>query len=83
MRQQLFNKIKEALISVLPVSLIVIILSFTPLLNQITSYERGIFAICSILLIIGIGLFNLGADLAIQPMGEQVGSTIVKSNDAS
>ena len=79
MRQQLFNKIKEALISVLPVSLIVIILSFTPLLNQITSYERGIFAICSILLIIGIGLFNLGADLAMQPMGEQVGSTIVKS----
>ena len=35
---QLISKIKEALISVLPVTLIVLILSFTPIIN-LTSYE--------------------------------------------
>ena len=36
------------------------------------------FCISAILLIIGISLFNLGADLAMQPMGEQIGSSLIK-----
>ena len=78
MRKQLFGKIKEALISVLPVTLIVIILYFTPLVN-LTSQELIAFIISAVLLIIGISLFNLGADLAMQPMGEQVGSSLMKT----
>ena len=80
MLQQLWHKIKEALVSVLPVTLIVIILNFTPLLN-LTLYEVGVFSISALLLILGIGLFNLGADLAMTPMGEHVGSGLTKSKN--
>ena len=76
--RELLVKIKEALISVLPVGLIVIILNFTPLVN-LSSKELMVFIVCAIFLIIGIGLFNLGADLAMTPMGEHVGSGITKS----
>ena len=78
MSKELFLKIKEALVSVLPVTLIVIILNFTPLIN-LSIDELIVFAISSIFLIIGIGLFNLGADLAMTPMGSHIGSGLTKS----
>lgn len=79
MRKQLWHKIKEALVSVLPVTLIVIILNFTPLID-LSAYEIIVFSISAVALIVGIGLFNLGADMAMQPMGEQIGSSLMKSN---
>lgn len=76
--KQLFEKIKEALVSVLPVTLIVIVLNLTPLVD-FSSKEIIVFAISALLLVIGIGLFNLGADLAMTPMGTQVGTGLTKS----
>ena len=73
-----WHKIKEALVSVLPVTLIVIILNLTQIIS-FSSHELLVFIISAILLIIGIGLFNLGADLAMQPMGEQVGASLMKT----
>ena len=78
MVKHLLGKLKEALISVLPVSLIVIICSITPFFD-FSGYEIGVFAICSVLLILGIALFNLGADMAMQQMGEQIGSSLTKT----
>lgn len=78
MNTQFITKVKEALISVLPVTLIVILLNFTPIVN-FSSKEMIVFSISSVLLILGIGLFNLGADLAMTPMGEYVGSGLTKS----
>ena len=75
---QLIHKIKEALISVLPVTLIVVLLNFTPLVN-FEIKEIVVFVISAFLLILGIGLFSLGADLAMTPMGTQVGSGLTKS----
>ena len=80
MKELLFSKIKEALISIMPVTLIVVILNFTPLIN-LSSYELIVFIISALLLILGIGLFNLGADLSMQPMGEQVGSSLMKTRN--
>jgi len=71
-------KIKEALISVLPVTAIVIFLNLTPLVN-FSAKETGVFLVCSIFLILGIGLFNLGADMAMTPMGEYMGAGLSKS----
>jgi len=76
--KQLFEKIKEALISVLPITLIVVFLNFTPLIN-FSFKEIFVFVISALLLILGIGLFNLGADLAMTPMGTHVGSGLTKS----
>ena len=80
MRKLLLNKIIEALISVLPVTLIVIILNFTPLIN-LELKEIIAFSISAIFLILGIGLFTMGADLAMTPMGENVGSGLTKSRN--
>lgn len=82
MGRTLMSKIKEALLSVLPVAFIVLIISFTPLVKVSTS-ETLIFSASALVLVLGIGLFNLGADLAMTPMGEHVGSGLTKSKRLS
>ena len=77
-RRALLAKLKEALLSVLPVTAIVLLISFTPLVS-FTRSEVLVFAGSALLMIIGIGLFNLGADLAMTPMGEHVGEGLTKS----
>lgn len=78
MIRSMLAKIKEATISVLPVALIVLALGFTPLLD-LTAKELIVFSISAVLLIIGIGLFNMGADMAMTPMGTHVGAGLSKS----
>lgn len=78
MLKALLLKLKESMISVLPIAVIVLIISFTPL-AKLKVTEQVTFVICAILLIVGIGLFNLGADLAMTPMGEHVGTGLTKS----
>ena len=80
MGKALLLKLREALISVLPVSMIVLLLNLTPLLN-FTARELIIFIGSSLFLILGIGLFSLGADIAMTPMGEHVGSGLTKSKN--
>ncbi len=72
----LFSKLKESLISVLPVTTIVLIIM--PFLD-FSAQEILTFAIAAIFLILGIGLFNLGADMAMTPMGGHVGTGLTKS----
>ena len=70
---ELKAKIIEALVSALPITAIVYILALTPWFH-FSVIELITFTIGAVLLIFGIGLFNLGADLAMTPMGTQVGS---------
>ena len=71
------EKIKEALVSTLPIAAIVYGLSLTPWFN-FTKDELVTFTVGTVLLVLGIGLFNLGADLAMTPMGTQVGAGLSK-----
>ena len=75
---ELLKKIKEALMSVLPVAAIVVILNLTPLVH-FTGLEIGVFLGSAIFLILGIGLFSMGADMAMTPMGEYTGAGLTKS----
>ncbi len=75
--KELWSKIKEALISALPITAIVYILSLTPLFD-FSTVELTTFTVGAVLLVLGIGLFNLGADLAMTPMGTHVGSGLSK-----
>ena len=59
----LWAKIREALVSALPVTAIVYLLALTPLFN-FSGAELGSFTIGAAALVLGIGMFNLGADLA-------------------
>ena len=78
MRKQLLIKFKESVFSVLPITIIVLILSFTPL-ARLDAKSQITFGISALFLIIGITFFNIGADIAMSPMGEQIGSTLAKS----
>ncbi len=78
MLKALLLKLKEALISVFPVAAIVLVISFTSLVKLSTT-EIVAFAVSAVFLILGIGLFNLGSDLAMTPMGEHMGSGLIKS----
>ena len=75
--RELKDKIVEALISALPITVIVYVLSLTPLFN-FSGTELVTFTIGAVLLVLGIGMFNLGADLAMTPMGAHVGSGLSK-----
>ena len=74
----LFKKIKEALVSVLPVAAIVCLLNLTPLVH-FTGKEISVFLVSAVFLILGIGLFSMGADMAMTPMGEYTGAGLTKS----
>ena len=76
--KSLGDKLRESLISVLPVSVLVFALSITPWVD-ISRKELTVFAIAAVLLIAGISLFNLGADLAMTPMGQYIGEGLTKS----
>lgn len=78
MIKALLHKLKEAATSVLPVVVIVLALNFTPLVS-FSLTETLIFAGCALALVLGMALFNLGADIAMTPMGEQVGAGLPKS----
>ena len=71
------HKLRESLFSVLPIVAIVFLLNFTPFINL--SYAEMItFLVSAAFLILGIALFNLGADLAMTPMGEHIGSGLTR-----
>ena len=71
MRKKLKEKISESLTSVLPVTVIVLILSFT--LTPMPSGTMVLFLLGAAMLILGMGFFSLGADMAMVPIGEQMG----------
>ncbi len=74
MKTKLKEKIKESLASVLPITVIVLILSFT--LTPLSSGTMVLFLLGAILLIVGMGFFSLGADLAMMPMGNEAGRSL-------
>ena len=76
-RTILREKISESLSSVLPVTLIVLLLLVT--FFPVSSSMLLSFIIGGLLLIVGMGLFTLGAETAMTPMGEYVGSRMTKS----
>ena len=73
MLKELKAKIVEALLSALPITVIVYVLALSPWFD-LSQAELVSFTIGAVMLVLGIGLFSLGADLAMTPMGAHVGS---------
>lgn len=78
LRTVLLDKLKESFSSVMPVAALVAILCLTPFV-ELSGKEACAFAVSTLFLILGIALFNLGADLAMTPMGEYIGTGLSKS----
>ncbi len=73
----LSEKISESLASVLPVTGIILLLIFT--IVPVSAEMMLTFLAGSLLLIVGMSLFNLGAETSMTPMGEYVGSRMTAS----
>lgn len=71
------EKLFESMISVLPVAGIVFILSV--LLVPMNVGNMMIFLVSTVLLVFGMGMFQLGAETAMSPLGEGIGTDISKS----
>ena len=77
MNSVFIHKFKESIISVLPISIIVVIINFatTPMsTNNLISFIVG-----SVFLILGMCLYTLGVDTAMTPIGTHIGSKITKT----
>lgn len=74
MQKKLKEKISESLTSVLPVTVIVLLLSFT--LAPMPTGTLMLFLLGAAMLIVGMGFFSLGADMAMMPIGEQMGGKL-------
>lgn len=72
------QKLKEVLMSVIPITLIVLILNFTitPLATPLIIR----FLIGTLLVIFGLTIFLIGVDIGITPLGNLMGSTLTKTN---
>ena len=72
----LMEKIKESLASVLPITAIVLLLSIS--IAPLTPGALVLFFFGALLLIVGIGVFTLGADVAMTPLGSGIGVYLSK-----
>lgn len=79
--EKLKEKLREALVAVLPIIVIVLALCFS--VAPISPSILLCFLIGAVLLILGMMFFTLGAEVAMTPMGEKVGTCMTKSKKLS
>lgn len=79
MNKKLKEKIDESINAVLPITVIVLLLSIF-----VVPMETGtiaLFLVGAIMLIVGMAFFQLGAEMSMTPLGEGVGSQIMKTKN--
>ena len=75
--KKLHEKLMESLSAVLPIIGIVLLLSFTA--APISPSILLCFLMGAVLIIVGMMFFTLGAEMAMSPMGERIGTAMTKS----
>ena len=81
LKKQFMEKLKEAASAVMPVVVIVLALCLTVV--QTTVEFIALFLIGSVLLVLGMIFFALGADISMMRIGQAIGSHITKSRNIS
>lgn len=77
MKKKLMETTKEALSSVLPITIIVFLISV--FISPMPAGTLLLFIFGAALLIVGMGLFTLGVDMALTPLGEDMGIELTKT----
>lgn len=80
MNEKLKEKIRESLSGVLPITVIVLLISI--ILVPLEIGTLALFLTGAVLLIVGMGFFQLGAEMAMTPLGQGVGRKLIKDNRA-
>lgn len=75
--EKLKEKIQESLISVLPITLIVMLLSVT--LVEMEIGTMALFLTGAAFLTVGMGFFQMGAEMTMTPFGQRMGESMIKS----
>lgn len=76
-QELLKEKIYESVVSVLPITAIVLLLSIT--VAPLSPGTLVMFLFGAVMLIVGMGFFTMGADISMLPMGEGIGAEMSKS----
>lgn len=76
----LINKFKEVSFSVIPITLLVVVLSFLLVPLEKDVFIR--FIIGAVTVIIGLGIFLFGVELGVSPIGNYMGKDIAESNSS-
>lgn len=77
LKEKAKEKAKESVSAVIPILLIVLLLSFT--VAPLSPSILVTFLIGAVLVIIGMVFFSMGAELSMSPMGERVGSSMLRT----
>ena len=79
LKNKLLDKLSEALAAVLPIVVLVLFLSMT-----VASIPSGVmlsFLLGASMLIAGMMFFSVGAEVAMEPMGEQIGAHVTRTKN--
>ncbi len=74
----LAQKLKDVSLSVLPITLLVLLLHFTIVPVESAALLR--FLLGAVSVVLGLGIFLFGAQIGITPLGTLIGETIAKTN---
>ncbi|MDN6195716.1 MAG: DUF1538 domain-containing protein, partial [Atopostipes suicloacalis] len=74
----LIDKLKDVIMSVLPITIFVFLLNFTFVPMEGEMMIR--FLIGTVIVILGLGIFLFGAHIGVGPIGNLMGKTIAKTN---
>lgn len=75
MKKKLFETTKNALLSVFPITAVVFVLSVS--VAPIPIGTLALFLFGALFLIAGMGLFSMGADMFLVPIGEDIGKKMI------
>ncbi len=78
-RKKLWEKCRESVGAVAPIGLIVLLLHVT--VAPMPGGMLSLFLLGLLMLIVGMCLFSLGADLSMMPMGERIGAQLTRSKN--
>ncbi len=78
-RALITEKIRESFVSTLPIIIIVAIMCLS--IQPVPTGLLLSFLIGALLIIVGMGLFTLGADTSMTPIGSRIGTTLTKSKN--
>lgn len=79
MMEKLREKVKESLSSVLPITVIVLLLSILLIPMEVGAFS--LFLAGAVFLIFGMGFFQLGADISMTQLGQGIGGQLIKKRN--
>ena len=77
--EKLREKVRESLSSVLPITIIVLLLSIVLIPMEVGAFT--LFLAGALFLIFGMGFFQLGADISMTQLGQGIGSQLMKKRN--